>query len=451
MNNMLRSFINVSFFVTAVIAGFTGLASAAVAAPSEAGITAEQFREDLDFMQRTLTQIHPDLRFSSEPEAVVKAMHALANDIGAPVTQDEAWRRLATLNPLFADGHLFVGFDWRGATKAHLGAGGTLFPYEVALSDGNLFIRGLLGGADTPLSGARIVAINGEPVDKVTSTLLNRLHGETPVFRANLLAQRWWFYHWKMFGSAANYRLTIARGDKIVSIDTPGSVQTPLVLLDESDVDRQFRFAFQPDGSAMLTINSFAPIDREKFLGFTRDAFIKLRQVDTRLLVIDIRANGGGDDATWLDGLMPYLATSAYRTGSTYKKKVVDADAGRGERPGQLVNGSIDTWRAPQPDNPLLYNGKTIVTIGPGTYSSAVLFANVMHDFCFAALEGVGGAARRTQSGGVRPFILPNSKLTFWVPRFVLDPPVITTPGALLGPGVRDRSLCSSRSQVTGQ
>lgn len=451
MNNMLRSFVNLGFAVTAVVAGFTGLAPAAMAVPSEAGITAEQFREDLDFMQRTLTQTHPDLRFSSEPEAVVKAMHALTSEIRAPITQDEAWRRLATLNPLLADGHLFVGFDWRGATKAHLRAGGTLFPYEVALSDGNLHIRGLLGGADTPLSGARIVAINGEPVDKVTSTLLNRLHGETPLFRANLLAQRWWFYYWKMFGTAANYRLTIARGDKISSIETPGSVQPPLALLNESDFDRQFRFAFQPDGSAMLTINSFAPIDREKFLGFTRDAFIKLRQAGTHLLVIDISANGGGDDATWLDGLMPYLATSAYRTGSTYKKKVVEADAERGERSGQLVKGSIDTWHAPQPDNPLLYRGKTIVTIGPGTYSSAVLFANVMHDFCFGALVGNGGAARRTQSGGVRPFILPNSKLTLWVPRFVLDPPVVTTPGALVDPGVRDRSLCTSRTQVTGQ
>ncbi|PHV07159.1 hypothetical protein CSQ96_11395 [Janthinobacterium sp. BJB412] len=99
----------------------------------------------------------------------------------------------------------------------------------------------------------------------------------------------------------------------------------------------------------------------------------------------------------------------------------------------------------------MLLRGKTLVNIGPGTYSSAVLFANVMHDFCFANLVGDGGAARRTQSGGVRPFILPNSKLTPWVPRFVLDPPVITTPGALLEPGARDRFLCAGSAKAAGQ
>lgn len=451
MNKLRRVSVNLVFVLTAVVAGFAGLVSDAAAVPSEPGITAEQFREDLDFAQRTMTQVHPDLRFSIEPEALEKAMHALAGEVGAPITPDEAWRRLATLNPLLADAHLFIGVDWRGSTMAHLRSGGTLFPYELELNNGQLHIRSLLGGADTPLNGAKITSINGEAVDKVTSTLLNRTHGETPLFRSKLLAQRWWFYYWKMFGTPANYRLTIAQGDKFSTIEAPGGTATPQLLLRESDFDQQFRFAFQADGSAMLTIGSFAPNDREKFLAFTRDAFSKLRQAGTRLLVIDISANGGGDDATWLDGLMPYLATGDYRTGSSYKKRVVETKLELGERPGQIVNGSIETWRTPQPDNPLLFRGKTLVNIGPGTYSSAVLFANVMHDFCFANLVGDGGAARRTQSGGVRPFILPNSKLTLWVPRFVLDPPVITTPGALLEPSARDRSLCAGSAKAAGQ
>ncbi|PHV07160.1 hypothetical protein CSQ96_11400 [Janthinobacterium sp. BJB412] len=55
---------------------------------------------------------------------------------------------------------------------AHLRAGGTLFPYELELNNGQLQIRSLLGGADTPLNGASIISINGEAIDKVTSTLL---------------------------------------------------------------------------------------------------------------------------------------------------------------------------------------------------------------------------------------------------------------------------------------
>jgi hypothetical protein len=453
MNNFLRPFANLGFVVTAVLSGLVGwfpsAAAAAAATAPEPRIKAAQFREDLDFLRLTLTQAHPDLRFSTKPEALDKAMELLASEVRAPVTRDEAWRRLATLNPLLADGHLFVGFpDWRAGVTAHLRNGGTLFPYEVELVDGSVQIRALLGGADTPLRGTKIIAINGESVDRIAPTLLKRAHGDTPLFRSNLLAQRWWYYYWKMFGPATTYRLTLQGGDnRPASIDTPGSRETPAMLHNEAVFDRQFRFAFQPDGSALLTVNSFAPDDRDRFLAFTRDAFTQLRLAGSAVLVIDIGANGGGDDAPWLEGLMPYLATGDYRTGSTYKRKVLEANAQRGERIGDIVTGSIETWHTAQLINPLRFRGKTLVRIGPGTYSSAVLFANVMYDFCFGTLVGEGGAARRTQSGGVRQFILPNSKLALWVPRFVLDPPAGAAPGALLGPATDRGLLCTAASR----
>lgn len=440
---MMKKILRIIVVATSIATGCLGLLPASWAAPSEASITAQQFREDLKFMRRTIAQTHPDLQFSTSPEALDKAIETLSMETDTSLTHDEAWRRLASLNPLFADGHLFVGFaDWRAATTAHLQAGGTLFPYEVELSNDGLHIKALLGGADTALKGASIIAINGEPAEKITSALLQRMHGETPLFRAHLLAQRWWFYYWKMFGTAASYQLTISLGDHISTITTPASRQLPLLLQNEAQFEQQFRFAFQPDGSAKLTIASFAPNDREKFLAFTRDAFTQLQQAGTQLLTIDISANGGGDDASWLDGLMPYLATSSYRTGSTYKKKVLEANTERGELAGQLVTGSITTWHAPQTDNPLLFKGKTLVEIGPGTYSSAILFANVMRDFCFGSLTGKGGAARQTQSGGVRQFILPNSKLALWVARFVLSPPIASVPDALLEPATSERVMC---------
>ena len=61
-----------------------------------------------------------------------------------------------------------------------------------------------------------------------------------------------------------------------------------------------------------------------------------------------------------------------------------------------------------------------------------MLFANVMQDFGFATLVGTGGAARRSQSGGVYGVPLAQSGLTLWIPRFVLDPPGGAPKGALL-------------------
>ena len=74
------------------------------------------------------------------------------------------------------------------------------------------------------------------------------------------------------------------------------------------------------------------------------------------------------------------------------------------------------------------------VEIGPLTYSSAVLFANVVRDYRFGVLAGVGGAARTQQSGGVRSVTLPNTGLILSYPRFVLDPPAGTAVPNLLQP-----------------
>lgn len=74
--------------------------------------------------------------------------------------------------------------------------------------------------------------------------------------------------------------------------------------------------------------------------------------------------------------------------------------------------------------------------IGLSTYSSAALFANTVRDFGMATLAGSGGAARGAQSGGVRKFMLPNTGLALWMPRFVLDPPAGVQGDGLLRPDI---------------
>lgn len=415
----------------AALAGLT-LSPWLPAAPAP-GLTADGLRADIDFIRATLAATHPDLACSTDPAAVNAALAQLAAAASDGLTQDEAWQYLSTLNPLFADAHVLVGYaGWRAAVRAHLAAGGTLFPYRVALEDGRLVIDSLPDGAPTPLQGARIVAIDGQPAAATVAALLARMHGDTPRFRAHLLAQRWWFYHWKLAGAPRSYRLTLAQAGRTWTVETPGSNALPQPLRAEEAFDAQYRLDCAADGSAVLTMASFAPAEPARVQAFTRAAFATLRERGCTKLTIDVSANGGGDDAVWLDGLLPYLATRAYRTGSTYRKKVLETNEAKGERAGDVVRGEIATWYQPQLDNPLRFKGQVFVAIGPATYSSAVLFANVMRDFGFATLVGTGNAARRAQSGGVRSFTLPHSGLLLSVPRFVLEPPAGAAPGALL-------------------
>lgn len=119
---------------------------------------------------------------------------------------------------------------------------------------------------------------------------------------------------------------------------------------------------------------------------------MRMQREHIRHLVIDIRANSGGDDVMWLDGLMPYLATAHYRTGSSAVKRVLRA---------------VDLL-----------------------VERAVYQRDAGLRLCHAGRHG--GAARRSQSGGVYGVPLPQSGLTLWIPRFVLDPPGGAPKGALL-------------------
>lgn len=412
-------------FIRPALMAFLFCSGAVHGAPPATNISAQALREDIDFLLKTVRDKHPDIGFSTDDAALTGALAQIKRDLPPSMTQDEAWRHLALVNPVLADGHLAVTLpQWRAGTLAHLAAGGALFPFEVTFdAQGRLIIDTALGGAASSLAGARIVDIDGTPVETLVASLSARVLGDTPAMRTALLAQRWWLYHWKTIGAARQYRLVIERDGRQRKITVPGSRSQPRMLRDEADTDRLYRLETVPGCSAVLTVGSFDAAHLAHFAAFTREAFTRLRNEDIKSLVIDIRTNGGGDDAMWLDGLMPYLATTRYRTGSTAVKRVLRANPARGEQVGQIVHTQIDTWREPQPDNPALFTGKVQVAIGPLTYSSSVLFTNVMQDFGFATLIGTGGAVRRSQSGGVYGVPLPQSGLMVWIPRFVLDPP----------------------------
>lgn len=420
-------------FAQAVLAtlSFTAVAWAAER------LTAEQMQADIDALAAGIAATHPDISHSVDPERFARALEALRRGSRDGLDRDAVWRALATLNPLLADGHLFVGYaDWRGDTVRHLEAGGTLFPFEVAVDvDGRVRILSELGGARTAHAGAYLRSINGHPAPDVAQALLARVHGDSPRFRADLLSRRWWFYFWKVYGAPDSFELVLD-GVSQSPVRKAGSRERPAATAGEEDFGRQFAFELLPDAAAVMTVQTFAWHDPDAFFAFTRRAFEQMVAARTRLLVIDVRRNGGGDDAMWLKGLLPYVAHRPYRWASRYTKRVLKDNAIRQERAGDVLSGSIDTWASPLADERLRFAGKVVVLVGAGTYSSAVLFANAVQDFRFGTLAGEGASARSTQTGGTQKLELPHSGLVAWSPRFILERPSGLRSPAWLTPDV---------------
>lgn len=400
-----------------------GMMASAVVHAVEPRLTVEQLQQDVQFIRQSIDEIHPEPSFSIPPRQLDEAIEAVRRRLSTPMNRDEAWRTLARLNSQFADAHFALRQpEWRAQGEAFLASGGRLFPFEMLIgADEKLFIRAALGGGASTLTRTQVDAINGVPASRLVRELLPLVEGDTPRFRAELLSRRWWFYYWKMYGAPDRY--AISHDVKLTEVE--GSPALPEAVLDgaESDFDRAFRFELLGRHTALLTINTFSWPDPQKFNAFTAAAFARMREAGTTTLLIDVRENGGGDDGMWKQGLLPYIATQPYRHTSAYVKKVIPGRASGSERVGDVIRATYENWNQPEPGNPLRFSGRVYVLVGSMTYSSAVLFSNVMQDFKLAQLVGTGGYARTRQSGGIQFRTLPNTGLSLVLPRFVLERP----------------------------
>ena len=399
----------------------------------EALIEPAALRADLDQALREVRARHPALDQVADIAALDAEAARIRRSIDGPVSRADAWALLARLNPHFKDGHTLIGRPgWRGEAAKLIARGEGLFPFEVELDRRGLpRIAGALGGGPHPLSGTPIRQINGEDGRKLAAAMLARAHGDTPRMRRALVSERWWFFYAMLRGTPQRFDLRIgdARPGRLTLTAAP---VLPAAIAREDDFDANFRCRTAADGQALLGLGSFGWPDRPRVLAFTRDCFARLRAAGTTRLLIDLSANGGGDDDLWIEGVMPYVATRPWRNGSTALKRVIADDAAKGEIAGTIVAGENGLRESPPVDAALAYRGDIEVRIGPMTYSSAVLFANVMRDHGLARLCGEGAAARTRQTGGTRTLTLPASGFFLSYPRFILDPPAGDRAPALL-------------------
>lgn len=395
-------------------------------------------KADLRVAIATIERNHPDLAHSVNRAELMRAVKDIERQLDRPMSQTEAWATLAQLNPLLADGHLLIGFaDWRGDSADAMKRGAAFFPFEVALDQsGDLRIVAALGGAPTAFAGARIRSINGRNARTVTGELLARTHGDTPAFRKALLSQRWWLYHQKVYGAPAVYELVLD-GAARREYRVPASRALPAILQRDANFERMFACELLPNDNALLTVGAFYWPDKERFFAFTRDCFARMKAASVKRLVIDVRTNGGGDDDMWKEGILRYIADRPYKHGSRYTKRVLESHRNEGEVAGQIITGVIASETQPARDEPLRFGGDVHVLVGPLTYSSALLFSNVVQDYGFAKVAGVGDSARTWQSGGVQNLTLPNTGLVLSFPRFVLARPSGEVEPLLFRPDVR--------------
>lgn len=388
--------------------------------PAATILSPAQLQADLQSLQDFIAATHPDIAHSADPASLTQAFTTMAASLTQPMSVNQFWQLTATLNPLFNDAHWSVNLPAADSDlKQLLTTTGGLFPLEVHVRpDGELVVLALAGGADTPWRGAIIERINGVSASELSRQLLALRHGDNPLNRANLLGPAFQLYYATVFGTPAEFSLQLRQHGQLTSLKLAAATKAAVLGKTSEKFAENFSFRLLDANTGYLQLGTFNWPDEQQIGTFTQQAFAKMKQTGASKLIIDVRENRGGNDTAWLDHVMPYLADQPYRLGSSNKKKVIANRASATEPAGLVLDNEFTTWYQPALSNPLRFRGKVVVLTGRRTYSSAVLFCNVLQDFAFATLAGEGSYARARTTGGIQFYTLPHSKLNIIVPRF---------------------------------
>lgn len=346
----------------------------------------EQVREDIEQWLQFLDKTHPQLSYRVEnSDAFLADVEKLKVSITKPISVLAFWRKISAFNSVLNDGHTVINLPkLKTLANQHVENGGGLFPYKVVFDENRLLIQSDASGKPTSYTGSEITKINGQEINEFIAPLLQRTNGDTVRFRRALLQRRFAELVWLYYGNFDSFTLQLNKDD---SIQTKKFVSSRNKFNLEKNFSQQFKFEILDNHNALLTINTFSwGAEYQDVIDFLHNAFARISKSNINHLIIDIRENGGGDDAVWIDGILPYIADKTWRTGSQFKVKVLEGRADEGEKVGDVVSGQNRFRKVESGVNK--FTGEVSILISAFTYSSSILFANVIQDHQFGQLVG---------------------------------------------------------------
>lgn len=402
----------------------------------------EELRSDIDFLFRTLEEVHPNL-YAHTPKSELDSLRRLLEQkLTTPLSRTEFYFPLASLIARAGDAHTNVSVPWEeyGHFRTN---GGAAFPFNVGYDTSSGLTIARSYSADSVLTtGDRIVCINGLGADSLFAAYLDGFGGEMVSFRQKRVMEGFRRLVWcsnitPPYDLVALKYGTHQRIERHVAGATLRDVVRTDSLLDKrASTLPDYRFDRLQEGIGCIDFRSMSG-DLGQFREFLSATFAEIHAHPVHGLIIDLRNNVGGN-SEFGSSLLSFLTDSSYRTAARKEWKMsaqykahmrqmipwwlrwfpvtwVSTEARRhlGAPDGEIV---IDVREAERPDeNSLRYRGKTCFLIGPVTFSSGMMLANAVADYRLATLIGEETGGVPTEYGEVYSFDLPNTRISIGV------------------------------------
>ncbi len=359
------------------------LACTAAFGQSPAKLSRAQAVADIDTMAYLITTIHPD-PFTIIPESDFRTgIERVKASLPDSVKTLDLYLQLAPIVASLGDGHTSLQapgpiFGWLDGAR--------WFPLPLEV-DPDTF--------EMTSDGRQVAQINGIPTAEIVRKVLAAQSGESMAFKIAGV-QEWPIWVSALY-SAESYAVAFDDGGTVEADGITIEKFAELPDVQNTGIRPPYAYDLVDDkNTAILEFNAFR--DEERFAAFLDSMFTDLNGRGTSNLIIDLRANGGGNSNLG-DELLRYISPAPFkqygpttiRFSEPVRKLYPDRYASMQDtifvsHNEELIQPYADTLR---------FRGNVYVLTSPRTFSSATDFAWAFQYFDMGTIVGsdTGGYA----------------------------------------------------------
>lgn len=387
--------------------------------------TKENIQEDIDFMLRTLEDVHPNLYFALSKEELQKELDEKLDAVKAPITDIEFYKDFAPTISKLQDGHTTMGFP-QDYIEELRGSEQILFA-DFKIENGKIYIRDLYRPEYEQFKGWKIESINNKKSTRIYSEMMQYVSGSLTGFKESCVEQNFVAYYYLNNDLKDDYMIRVTDGTKKRTLRVNGIslAEAQALKVNKETHNEYYTYQKLEDTVGMITFNSFT--DFEGFQQFLELTFQKINNDHISNLIIDLRNNGGGNSELG-DLLIEYIYNGNYEQSHGMDLKISN----------EIIQYYTDMLKDSMTDNELQgmkeeymkhlgecmtysgvpsrkfleqpkFQGDIYFLIGRHTFSSAVMLASTVKDYHIGYLIGEETGGLASSYGDLYPFTLLNT------------------------------------------
>ncbi|CAH2213901.1 S41 family peptidase [Tepidibacter aestuarii] len=391
-----------------------------------------QVKEDIEFMIKTMEDVHPNLYFKVSKEDIKKEIDEQLKEIDKPINSIDVYRKCAPIISKLQDGHTSIQLPQDYIEK--ITASDKILYMDVEIEDGKMYIKNTYKKEYQKYKGWMIESINDKDSSKIYNEMSKYISGSLKPFKECCMENNFILNYYIDNELKDEYIIKIKKDteEEIIKLKGISKEEADKINPKNKNNKDYYRYEKLNDNTGVITFNVFADLD--KFKVFLDKTFEEINKDNINNLIVDLRKNGGGNSQLG-DLLIEYIYDGNYAQANRcdikisneiikYYSDLAKEKGASEEEIKQLKDEYSKMLGQIYMQKPVVsrdyldkpkFKGDVYFLIGRNTFSSAVMLSSTVKDYKMGYLIGEETGGLATNYGDIYGFKLPNTGLDAFV------------------------------------